>query len=96
MRRQISGCGTICVSPTIVDLRAGKYVPVGFTLTWGINAPVDFKPIDVRPNSRLIVFAGARNEKPPYGYHYYVLENGQLRFLRTVATDEDFSTLLPN
>jgi hypothetical protein len=46
-----------------------------------------FEPIEVKPDSALIVFAGARNEKAPVGYHYYVLEKGRLKFLRTVDTD---------
>lgn len=49
----------------------------------------------MKPESRLIVFPGARNEKLPLGLHYYVLEKGKLKFLRTVENDGNFMEPLP-
>jgi hypothetical protein len=84
------GCGSACVTPDILDLQTGKTVKVPFSIS-GWRAYHDaFEPIETRPNSRLIVFLGARNESLPLGYHYYVLENGKLKFLRTVENDGNF------
>lgn len=83
-------CGSTCIAPDILDLRTGRTLAPLFTVSGWREVHDDFEAVETRPNSRLIVFLGARNEKPPLGYHYYVLENGKLRFLRTVSNDGNF------
>jgi hypothetical protein len=82
-------CGTTCRAPNILDLRTGRVIPCDTISGWR-EYHDDFEPVIVRPDSRLIVFAGALREKPPVGYHYYVLDKGKLKFLRTVVTDGIF------
>ena len=44
-----------------------------------------FQPIEVRLNSSLIVFSGARNEKEgDVGTHFYKLVNGRFVHLKSV------------
>lgn len=83
-------CGTTCVMPDIVSVKTGKVVKVPFSISGWREYHDKFEPVEVRPDSRLIVFLGARNEALPLGYHYYVLERGKLKFLRTVANDGNF------
>jgi hypothetical protein len=84
-------CGSSCQIVDILDLKTGHTVKFDFASISGWREyHDDFEPIEMKPDSRLIVFAGARNEKAPVGYHYYVLEKGRLKLLRTVATDGNF------
>ena len=84
-------CGSTCRIVDILDLKTGNTVKFDFASISGWREYHDaFEPVEAKPDSRLIVFAGARNEKAPNGYHYYVLERGRLRFLRTVETGGDF------
>jgi hypothetical protein len=81
-------CGSTCRIIDILDLKTGKTVKLDFASISGWRDHHEaFEPVEVKADSRLIVFAGGRNEKAPVGYHYYVLENGRLKFLRTVDTD---------
>jgi hypothetical protein len=54
-----------------------------------------FEAIDFRHSSRLLVLSGARSEKKgDMGRHYYVLENGKLRWLKTIRQGWNF--MAPN
>ena len=88
-------CGSTCVMPDIVSVRSGKVIKIPFSISGWREYHDAFEPVVTKPNSRLIVFAGGRNEKQPVGYHYYVLEKGALKFLRTVETDGIFMEPLP-
>ena len=88
-------CGTTCVMPDIVSVKTGKVVEVPFSISGWREYRDDFEPVEVKPGSRQIVFLGARNEKLPLGLHYYVLEKGKLKFLRTVENDGNFMEPLP-
>ena len=88
-------CGATCVDPVILDLQSGKTVKVGFSISGWRKYHKAFAPIVFRRDSALIVFLGARNEKLPLGYHYYVLENGALKLLRTIENDGNFLKPLP-
>ena len=88
-------CGSTCVMPDIVSVKTGKVVKVPFSISGWREYHDDFEPVEVKPGSRLIVFLGARNEQLPLGLHYYVLEKGRLKFLRTVENDGNFMEPLP-
>jgi len=88
-------CGATCVDPVILDLQNGKTVEVGFSISGWRKYHKGFAPILFRRDSALIVFLGARNEKLPLGTHYYVLQNGALKLLRTVENDGNFLKALP-
>ena len=54
-------CGSECQAPTLLDVRAG-WIAQFFTVSgWG-EVPDDFEPVISRPESRLIVLRGKRNE----------------------------------
>ena len=87
------GCGTTCVWGGIVEARSGRIVKLPSVSGW-FDTHDKFEPIDFRHNSRLLVLSGARNEtKGDMGRHFYVLENGKLRFLRTIKTGQNFMEL---
>ncbi len=84
------GCGSTCVVADLLDLQTGRSLKVPFSISGWRDTHDAFEPVEVRPDSALIVFLGARNEARPLGYHYYVLERGKLNFLRTVENDGNF------
>jgi hypothetical protein len=86
------GCGSACVSSGIVDARTGLVTMVPFTISGWREVHNAFESVDYRPNSRLIVFSGERNEKGDMGQHFYVMEKGRLKFLKTVPSDGNFMT----
>ena len=79
-------CGAACVSSGFVDARTGAVILLPWTVSGWRQVRDDFKPVDTRANSRLVILSGALNEDGVNGRHYYVLEDGRLRHLRTVDT----------
>jgi hypothetical protein len=86
----ISTCGSSCQSPDLIDARTGRPLPVPSVSGWR-KFPDDFNPVLTRPDSRLIVLQGGLNDKNPNGVHYFVVEDGKLKHLRTIETDGNFS-----
>lgn len=84
------GCGSTCVGAGFVDAVTGAVHPLPFSVSGWREVPDDFAPIETRADSRLVVINGARNEKGIVGRHYYLLERGKLRYLRSVDTKGDF------
>jgi len=78
------GCGAECLMGAIIDANTGHVYWLPFTVCcWGANAADDFQPIAFRLDSRLIVFAGQRNEKEgDGGKHYYEIVAGKLKEIR--------------
>jgi hypothetical protein len=55
---------------------------------WPLDVDDKFQPIEVRLNSKLIVFSGARNEKEgDVGAHFYKLENGRFVHIRSILKE---------
>jgi hypothetical protein len=67
------GCGAECVMGAVIDAKTGKVYWWNFSICcWGTDVDDKFNPIDFRPDSRLIVFSGLRNEKDgDDGAHFY-------------------------
>lgn len=85
------GCGSACVVGAIVEAATGKVIDIPFTVSGWREVHDDFQGIDFRKDSRLIVFSGARNEKDgDMGRHFYVLKNGNLRWLASIGNDGNF------
>lgn len=81
----IWGCGTECLEGAIIDVKTGRVYMLPFTLCCWRMVDDDFKPLEFRSNSKLMVFSGARNEKDnDNGAHYYKFENNRLIFLRSI------------
>jgi hypothetical protein len=88
-------CGSSCVTGAIMNARTGQVFSLPFTICCWNEVRDDFESIEYRPNSRLVMFSGRRNEKGVVGYHFYVLHRDRLRFLRTIEqADADFSKKL--
>ena len=84
------GCGTTCVFGALLDAENGKIIFLPFTVCcWG-DVDDDFRPIEFRLNSRLIVFAGLKGEGGPMGAHFYEFRDDKFIFLETVETAPDF------
>jgi hypothetical protein len=70
-------CGTACV----VDAKTGRVAIWLPTVSSWLDVHNKFEGIDFRHNSRLLVLSGQRAEKKGnMGRHFYVFENGRLRF----------------
>jgi hypothetical protein len=87
------GCGSACVVGAIVDARTGRIIPLPTVSGWK-EVDDDFQGIAFRKNSRLVVMSGERDEKGDVGQHFYVLEGGRLRFLKTIKSDGNFMTVV--
>lgn len=79
----IWGCGSACVTGAIIEARSGAMIAVPFTISGWREIHDTFEGIEFRPDSRLIVFSGGRNEKGDFGWHFHVMEKGRLKFLKT-------------
>jgi len=80
------GCGTECLSGAAIDVRTGKVSFFDFSICcWGTNVDENFEAINFRPDSKLIIFSGMRNEKDgDDGAHFYKFENGRFVFIKTL------------
>ncbi|HEY8223778.1 MAG TPA: hypothetical protein VIG25_00790 [Pyrinomonadaceae bacterium] len=77
------GCGSTCVMGAVIDAKTGRVYWWNFTVCcW----PVEIEePINVKLNSLLIVFTGARNEQEKdVGTHFYKFQNGRFIHIRSV------------
>jgi hypothetical protein len=87
----IWGCGSACVGGGIVDARTGTVTMLPSVSGWR-EIHDDFEGIDFRADSRLLVLSGERDEKGDMGRHFYVMEKGRLKLVRSVRNDGDFIT----
>ena len=80
------GCGTSCIMGAVIDAKTGRVHWWDFSICcWGYDVDENFQAIEVRLNSKLIVFSGARNEKDgDIGAHFYKFENGRFVRIRSV------------
>jgi hypothetical protein len=78
------GCGTECLMGTLIDARTGRVYWIPFTVCcWGTDVDNNFRAIEFRPDSRLIIFTGARNEEGN-GTYFYKFENNRFRLVYSV------------
>ena len=81
------GCGAQCVMGAVIDAKTGKVYWWDFTICcWGADVDDKFNPIEFRPDSKLIVFSGLRNEKEgDDGAHFYRFDdNGRFVHIRSI------------
>ncbi len=82
-------CGSTCVGSALLDAKTGRVIMLPTMSGWG-EVEDSFEPIDGQIGSTLVVLSGARNEKGVFGRHFYVLENGRLKHLRSVEVEREF------
>jgi hypothetical protein len=85
------GCGTSCVMGAVIDASTGDVAWLPFSVCCAMSVDPGFQPINFKPNSRLVVFAGLRNEQQPMGAHFYWFDGREFRFITTVPDDGSFS-----
>ena len=80
------GCGTECIMGAIIDAGTGRVFMLPTTLCcWGANVDEKFNPVEFRPNSKLIILSGARNEKEgDLATRFYKFENNRLILIRSI------------
>lgn len=80
------GCGTSCLMGAVIDAKSGKVYSIPFTICcWSIDVDENFRPVEFRLNSRLIVFSGERGEQEgDNGTHFYEFKNGRFVHVRSV------------
>jgi hypothetical protein len=78
------GCGTECLMGGIIDAKTGRVYSIPFSVCcWGFDVDENFKPLEFRLDSKLIVITGARNEEGN-GTYFYKFENNRLTLLRAI------------
>jgi hypothetical protein len=85
------GCGTSCVMGAAFDTATGEVIWLPFSVCCAMSTDPGFQPINFKPNSRLVVFAGLRNEQQPMGAHFYWFDGREFHFITTAPDDGSFS-----
>lgn len=68
------GCGASCTMSAAIDARSGAVTWLPFTVCcWGTDIA---EPLEFRPNSRLLIVHGSRDEQGS-GVHYYTFDGRQ-------------------
>jgi hypothetical protein len=86
----VMSCGEGCTSADYLDARTGKIIPGDIAISGWKQQHDAFRQIEFRRGSRLIVFAGGIDEKPPFGWHFYLFDHGKLKRLHSIVTRGDF------
>ena len=70
----------------IIDASTGRVFMLPTTLCcWGADVDEKFNPVEFRPNSKLIILSGARNEKEGDGAaRFYKFDNNRLVLIRSI------------
>lgn len=76
------GCGSGCIRPAIINTKNGRVFMLPFTVTTVGEEVVN--PVQFRPDSRLLIVNGSRNDQPENGSFYYLWDGKQLRLIRSV------------
>ena len=73
------GCGSGCVQTAIIDAKTGRVFMVPFTVTTVGEEVVE--PVQFRPDSRLVVVNGSRNDQAENGTYYYLWDGKRLKLM---------------
>jgi hypothetical protein len=84
------GCGSSCVMGAVIDAQSGQVTFLPATVSgWGA-VDAEFRPVEARLTSRLIVLSGLLDEKGEMGSHYFVFDGRSFTHLKTIKTSDDF------
>lgn len=93
------GCGAECIMGGLIETTTGKVFLIPFTLCcWDslIDVEENFKPIDYRLDSSLIIFHGVRNENGGEAAHfYYNFQNNKFNLLKVESIGKQRSGVKP-
>ncbi len=76
------GCGSGCIRPAIIDAKSGRVFMVPFTVASVGEEDID--QVQFRPDSRLFIVNGSRNDQPENGSFYYLWNGRQLELIHLV------------
>ncbi len=76
------GCGSGCIQSAIIDAKSGRVFMVPFTVASVGEEDID--QVQFRPDSRLFIVNGSRNDQPENGSFYYVWNGKQLELIHLV------------
>jgi hypothetical protein len=79
------GCGTTCILGAVIDRKTGRIIPLPFSVCCSAAQDERFQAIEFRPDSRLIIFRGLRNEQGVDGSHFYTFDGHRFSFVKTVS-----------
>jgi hypothetical protein len=83
------GCGSECLLGAVIDAKTGKVYQWDFSICCWEGGDDNFRPVEFRLHSELIVFSGRRNEgEGDNGAHFYKFENGRFVHLRSKLNEE--------
>jgi hypothetical protein len=88
------GCGAGCSMGAVVNLRTGAAAVILFSICCDRGEVED--RVEYRLNSKLVIFTGLRNEKGPYGWHYYLFDKDRFRHIKTLPSGEAEESRLPD
>ena len=82
------GCGTGCQVGAVIDARTGKVFWFPFPVGQNYEVDEDFRPVEFRLNSQLIIFSGFRvDTDEEAGARFYKFENGRFKFLKFIKRE---------
>jgi hypothetical protein len=83
------GCGTGCQLGAVIDARTGRVYWFPFAVGQNYETDADFKPVEFRLDSKLIIFSGFRvdREDEEAGARFYKFENGRFKFLKFIQRE---------
>jgi hypothetical protein len=84
------GCGRSCVMGAVIDTATGEITWLPFSVCCATSTDPGFRPINFKPNTRLVVFTGLRNEEQPMGAHFYSFDGREFHFITMVPDDGIF------
>lgn len=85
------GCGTTCQTGAVIDAVSGQATLLPFTICCATPSEGSFQPIEFRRHSRLMIFAGLRNETGLMGAHFYEFNGTSFQFIKTVEDNGTFA-----
>lgn len=89
-RLETWGCGAECITGAVVDLATGRVTFFPFSICCSERIGDDnFKPVQFRKYSRLVVFTGLRNEEAPDAAHFYEFTGAGFSYITSTEPFDD-------
>jgi hypothetical protein len=82
------GCGTGCQVGAVIDASTGRVFWLPFPVGQTSEVDEDFRPVEFRLDSKLIIFSGVRVDRDePEGARFYKFEDGRFKFLKFIKRE---------
>ena len=84
------GCGSICTHGGLYDAVDGSFHLLPATICCNRATSPDFRAVETRADSRLIILAGELDHQPPMGAHFFEFRDEQFVPVTTIPDDGTF------